>query len=99
MGRTNPTYRDLLESVEERWGTYRRGLRRDDKPHFDRLFVHARAHADASGLQNHDDPLISVLLSIALEQEKSIADLRDRVAALEAAADESPAVDPSGVGE
>lgn len=87
MGRTNPTYRDLLGTVEDRWGTYRRGLRRDDKPHFDRLFVHARTHADASGLQNHDDPLISVLLSIALEQEKAIEDLRERVDALEGAAD------------
>lgn len=85
MGRTNPTYRDLLESVEERWGTYRRGLRRDDKPHFDRLFVYARGHADASGLQNHDDPMATVLLSIALEQEKELATLTERVEALEAA--------------
>ncbi|MFW5918904.1 MAG: hypothetical protein ACOCSF_01735 [Halanaeroarchaeum sp.] len=84
MGRTNPTYRDLLESVEERWGTYRRGLRRDDQPHFDQLFVHARRHADASGLQNHDDPLAAVLLSVALEQEKEIAALEARVEALEA---------------
>lgn len=85
MGRTNPTYRDLLGSVEERWGTYRRGLRRDDKPHFDQLFVYAREHADASGLQNHDDPMAAVLLSVALEQEKTIADLSARVEALEQA--------------
>lgn len=84
VGRTNPTYRDLLQSVEDRWGTYRRGLRRDDKPHFDQLFVYARQHADASGLQNHDDPLAAVLLSIALEQEKDIAALETRVEALEA---------------
>lgn len=88
MGRTNPTYRDLLESVEERWGTYRRGLRRDDKPHFDRLFVHARGHADASGLQNYDDPMTTVLLSVALEQEKAITELSARVAALEDAVEE-----------
>ncbi|MFB6124921.1 MAG: hypothetical protein ABEJ59_03080 [Halanaeroarchaeum sp.] len=86
MGRTNPTYRDLLGSVEDRWGTYRRALRRDDKPHFDRLFVHARAHADASGLQNHEDPMATVLLSVALEQEKALVALEERVADLEDAA-------------
>lgn len=88
MGRTNPTYRDLLGSVEDRWGTYRRALRRDDRLHFDRLFVHARSHADASGLQNHDDPMASVLLSVALEQEKAIAALEARVEALEARTDD-----------
>ncbi|AKH97367.1 hypothetical protein [Halanaeroarchaeum sulfurireducens] len=89
MGRTNPTYRDLLERVEGRWEPYRRGLRRDDKPHFDRLFGHARTHADASGLQNHDDPMAAILLSVALEQEKEIAALSARVAALEAAIEDS----------
>jgi predicted secreted Zn-dependent protease len=94
VGRTNPTYRDLLGSVEERWATYRRGLRRDDKPHFDRLFEHARRHADASGLQNHDDPLAAVLFSVALEQETAIAALEDRVAALEDTVEEDPSERP-----
>jgi pantoate kinase len=85
MGRTNPTFRDRLERVRAEWGDYRRALRRRDEPHFDRLFEHARAHADACGYLNHDAPVIAVLLSVALEQEAAIADLQDRVATLEAA--------------
>ncbi len=83
MGRTNPTYRDLLSTIERRWGDYRRGLRRRDQPHFDRLFEHAHDYADAAGQLNSTDPVVPVLLSIALAQERQIETLRKRVAALE----------------
>lgn len=81
MGRTNATYRDRLRALEDRWGEYRRTLRREDQAHFDRLFTHARNHADAGGLRNHEDPMVPVLVSIALAQEKRIAALEARVAA------------------
>ena len=58
MGRTNPTYRDALRAIEERWAEFRRALRRRDQPRFDRLFEYAREHADASGLLNHQNPLL-----------------------------------------
>ena len=69
MGRTNPTYRDALRAIEERWGDFRRALRHRDQPRFDQLFAYAREHADASGLLNHQNPLLPALLSIDLEQE------------------------------
>ena len=53
MGRTNPTYRDALRAIEERWTEFRRALQRRDQPRFDRLFEYAREHADASELLNH----------------------------------------------
>lgn len=53
MGRTNPTYRDVLTGIEERWRDFRRALRRRDQVRFDDLFTYARTHADASGLLNH----------------------------------------------
>ena len=89
MGRTNPTFRDRLERLRADWSDYRRALRRRDEPHFDRLFEHARAHADACGYLNHDSPIVPVLLSVALEQQAKIAALEDRVAALEAAEDDA----------
>ncbi len=89
MGRTNPTFRDRLERLHTEWSDYRRALRRRDEPHFDRLFEHARAHADACGYLNHDSPVLPVLLSVALEQEAAMVALEDRVAALEAADDET----------
>jgi len=55
-------------AIEERWAEFRRALRRHDQPRFDRLFEYAREHADASGLLNHQNPLLLALLSIDLEQ-------------------------------
>jgi len=72
MGRTNPTYRDALRAIEERWQDFRRALRRRDQPRFDQLFAYAREHADASGLLNHQNPLLPALLSIDLEQERRL---------------------------
>ncbi|GAB6878408.1 hypothetical protein JCM17823_06820 [Halorubrum gandharaense] len=77
MGRTNPAFRDLLRSEEERWDDYRCVLRHEDQLHFERLFVHARDHADAAGMLNHEDRLAPILMSICLEQEKRIAELEE----------------------
>ena len=83
MGRTNPTYRDALRAIEERWAEFRRALRRRDQPRFDRLFEYAREHADASGLLNHQNPLLPALLSIDLEQEGRLDDHEERLSELE----------------
>ena len=83
MGRTNPTYRDALQAIEERWAEFRRTLRRRDQPRFDRLFEYARKHADASGLLNHQNPLLPALLSIDLEQEGRLNDHEERLSELE----------------
>ncbi|NHX36151.1 MULTISPECIES: hypothetical protein [Halolamina] len=75
MGRSNPTHRDSLRRLEERWGDYRRALRRRDQAHFDRLWEHAAAYADAAGYQNAERPLDLALVSIVLAQERRIAAL------------------------
>jgi len=83
MGRTNPTYRDALRAVEERWQDFRRALRRRDQPRFDQLFAYAREHADASGLLNHQNPILPALLSIDLEQESRLDNHEERLEELE----------------
>ena len=83
MGRTNPTYRDALRAIEERWTEFRRALRRHNQPRFDRLFEYAREHADASGLLNHQNPLLPALFSIDLKQEARLDDYEERPAELE----------------
>lgn len=37
MGRTDPTYRDRLTTLEREWDAYRRGLRATERQHFERL--------------------------------------------------------------
>jgi hypothetical protein len=88
MGRTNPTYRDALRAIEDRWAEFRRALRRRDQPRFDRLFEYAREHADASALLNHQNPLVPALFSIDLEQEATLEDHEERLEALEHRLDE-----------
>ena len=83
MGRTNPTYRDQLRGLEDRWHAYRRGLRLEDQAHFDRLFEQARAYADAAGYQNATDPMTPFLVSILLAQQKQVATLEARLDRLE----------------
>jgi hypothetical protein len=85
MGRTNPTYRDALRAIEERWAEFRRALRRRDQPRFDRLFEYAREHADAGGLLNHQNPLLPALFSVDLEQEARLNDHEERLKELERA--------------
>jgi len=85
MGRTNPTYRDALRAIEERWTDFRRALRRRDQPHFEQLFEYAREHADASGLLNHQNPIVPALFSIDLEQEARLDTHEERIENLETA--------------
>jgi hypothetical protein len=87
MGRTNPTFRDVLGRIEERWRDYRRTLRRRDQPRFDRLFAYAREHADAAGTLNAGDRLAPVLFSIDVEQEARLDGLDERIEVLESRLD------------
>lgn len=79
MGRTNPTFRRNLRQIEQDWQPYRRGLRRHDQDMFDILFDHAESHADAAGQMNPHRPMDAVLLSILIEQQNAIEQLRDRL--------------------
>lgn len=93
MGRTNPTFRDVLGRIEEDWSDFRRALRRRHQPVFDRFFTYARNHADAASHLNHPDRLAPVLVSIDLEQEDRLDELEERVETLEAALDHAEGVD------
>jgi hypothetical protein len=83
MGRTNPTYRDTVRAIRDRWQPFQRALRQRDQLAFERLFEHARSHADAGGYLNCDEPMFPILVSIALEQERRIHQLETRVDELE----------------
>lgn len=89
MGRTNPTYRETVRGLEAEWQPYRRALRRRDRPHFDRLFEHARAHADASGYLNHPFVELPLLFSVLLEQERRLHELEQRADGVDAPSTEA----------
>lgn len=80
MGRTEPTFRHLLDRIETEWRDYRRGLTMEEQHAFDNLFQKARAHASASSNAGRLEPMEAVFFSILLEHEKEIARLRQQLA-------------------
>lgn len=97
MGRTEPTFRLLLERLEAEWRDYRRALTPREQEAFDSLFQKARAHGSACGNVCRVDPFESVLLSVLLEHEMELRALRARLAAMEE--ERAPVREPPVAGE
>ena len=76
MGRTLPTFNTYLEQEMEQWRPFRRALRREDQPSFDRLFGHAKRHMAEAANVARPVPFDTLLMAIALEQQKQIERLR-----------------------
>lgn len=94
MGRTNRTFRDELTNARNHWGSYRTALRQRNQDRFDRLFEYGRRHADAGGNLNPIDPMLPTLFAIALEQERRLEHLEQRIEVLEDRDDPAESSDP-----
>lgn len=66
--------------MAQQWNEYRRALRSCDKEAFDSLVNRARMHASASTYAISLDPAESALLSMLLEHEKELLELKRRLA-------------------
>lgn len=62
--------------MAQQWNDFRRALRKDDREAFDSLMNRARMHASASTFAISLDPVESALLSMLLEHEKMLAEIR-----------------------
>lgn len=76
MGRTLPSYRQRLESIIREWNRFRRVLPKGDREIFDELMLKARKHADASSYDARLNPMESFFMSILVEIEKELRDLK-----------------------
>jgi hypothetical protein len=83
MGRTVLPFSQALEREYQDWKKFRRGLRREDQEILDRLFDMARIHVQAGVYASRPWPLETILISILIEQEKILAELRARLKILE----------------
>ena len=83
MGRTVPSFRPALEHEIESWKNFKRALRPEEQKIFNTLMNYARIHADAGSMSAR--PMLSEVLfiSFAVEQEKKIEMLEERVKELE----------------
>jgi hypothetical protein len=79
MGRTVPTYRQVVEDIVHRWQDYRHALRKQDRDIFDQLMVKARAHASAAHYAAILDPTEPFFMSILVELQRDIDALKKRL--------------------
>jgi hypothetical protein len=83
MGRTVMTFTNIIDAELESWSKFRRGLRKEDQELFDGVFRAARMHLAENFYAMRTIPFESIMMSIVLEQAKTIHTLRDRIARLE----------------
>lgn len=95
MGKTNPTYRDMVEAQIEDWSNYRRALRKRRQGPFDEVTRQMRLTDQAGGMQNPIDPTETMFLSLFVSYERRISELEQTVAKLEAAVEDKHAEQPA----
>jgi hypothetical protein len=79
MGRTVPTFRNIVESFGWEWNDFKRALRTIDREIFEELLNHARRHAAAGTNISNPNPFEPIVMSILIEHEKTLRDLRNHV--------------------
>jgi hypothetical protein len=93
MGRTVLPFSKVLEQEVQEWKKFRRGLRKEDQQFLDRLFEEARLHVQAGVYASRPWPFETVLVSILLEHEKALAELRSRIQILESRVDQGESIE------
>ncbi|KXA89586.1 hypothetical protein AKJ62_02760 [candidate division MSBL1 archaeon SCGC-AAA259D14] len=76
MGRTVPTFREILERERKKWREFKDSLKEGDRKAFERLLEDCERHVSASSQVKSPDPFREMTMSILLEQQKEIDSLR-----------------------
>ena len=79
MGRTVPTFTNLIDAELSSWSKFRRGLRKEDQEVFDELFRAAKLHLAENFYAMRAVPFESMMMSILVEQQKAIRRLKQEV--------------------
>ncbi len=83
MGRTVVPFSQILDQEVLEWQKFRRGLRKEDQQFLDRLFEKARLHVQAGVYASRPWPFETILISILLEHEKALVELKKKLRELE----------------
>jgi hypothetical protein len=83
MGMTDLTFSQVLEHEIQEWKKFRRALRKEDQQFLDQLFEKAMLHVEAGVSVTRPWPFETILISILLEHEKALAELRSKLKAQE----------------
>ena len=88
MGRTVPTFTNIIDSELASWSKFRRGLRKEDQEAFDDLFRAAKLHLAENFYAMRTIPFESIAVSMLLEQQKRLRHLQDELLRLKSAHDQ-----------
>lgn len=75
MGRTVPTFTNIIDNELASWSKFRRCLRKDDQEIFDEVFRFAKKHLAENFYAMRSVPFESIMMSIIIEQQKMIKKL------------------------
>jgi len=79
MERTDLPFNQILEQEIQEWKKFRRALRKEDQQFLDALFEEARLHVEAGVSASRPWPFETILISILLEHEKALVELRSKL--------------------
>jgi len=77
------SFSQALEQEIHEWEKFRRALRKEDQQFLDRLFEKAMLHVEAGASVSRPWPFETILISILLEHEKALAELKSKLKAQE----------------
>ena len=83
MGTTGLSFSQALEQEIREWKNFRSALRKEDQEFLDRLFEKAMLHVEAGVLASRPSPFETILISILLEHEKALVELKSKIKAQE----------------
>jgi hypothetical protein len=79
MGRTVPTFTNIIDLELASWAKFRRGLRIEDQEIFDEIFRAAKLHLAENFYAMRTIPFESIIISVVLEQAKRIRALEWKI--------------------
>ena len=80
MGRTVPTFTQIIQAEMATWSKFRRGLRKEDQDTFDDLFRAARRQLASSAYAARPIPFESIIMSMLIMQQRTIKELQRHLA-------------------
>ena len=83
MGRTVVSYRQAVEGEIAAWDGFRKALRIRDAEAFDKMMNACRLHASAGSMATRPVLFEAVVMSILLEQEKTLMELAEKLDRIE----------------
>ncbi len=79
MQRTNLSFNQIVEQEIQEWKKFQRALRKEDQQFLDQLFEKALLHVEAGILVSRTSAFETILISILLEHEKALAELKSKL--------------------